>query len=93
MGSNYNICRPCNIQKFRLFCERAIKGKQTNQKQDITVVKLSPGMEVTAEMLKEEHPQFEEANFILLEIKEVNIFIGLKDVRQAMPCTKSQIRQ
>ena len=32
---------------------------------------------MTAEMLKEGYPQFEEASFILLEIEEVNIYLGL----------------
>ena len=40
-------------------------------------MKVSPATDMTAEMLREEHPQFEEANFILLEIEEVNIYLGL----------------
>ena len=39
------------------------------------MVQVSPATDMTAEMLKEGYPQFEEASFILLEIEEVSMYV------------------
>ena len=62
-------------QQFRKYCQKALTGKPVTTEFITTIMSVGGDLNITAEMLKQEHPDFEGADLIIVRFDEVSMYI------------------